>query len=175
MSIEPATPQRISIGQSGFSLLEVLIALVILSVGLLGLAAMQAEGLRGSSYAMQRTEVVRVVNDIADRMRANQGGLVQTAGVIPYEITASAPGTAGQTLNCADAPSVVALDCNATNMALHDLWNWKQAIAALNPGDRLQMRGSIARNAAIANRFTITVTWVDRTNANNTVLLDVQY
>ena len=155
----------------GFSLLEVLIALVILSVGLLGLAAMQAEGLRGSSFALQRTEVVRVVNDLADRMRANAGGLAS------YVIAQSNDGSAGQNLNCADAPSTVALDCTAAQMAAHDIWNWKQAILALNPADRLQMRGQVTASTVVgaANRYVIEVTWVDRVGSNNEVELDVQY
>ncbi|MEM7251173.1 MAG: type IV pilus modification protein PilV [Pseudomonadota bacterium] len=153
--------------ERGFSLLEVLIALVILSVGLLGLAAMQAEGLRGSSYALQRNDVVGVVNDIADRMRANIGGLAS------YVVGSTDDGSAGQNLNCADEPGQVAADCTAAQMALHDVWEWKQDISGLNPADRLQMRGRIAANGT--NRYIIEVTWVDRAAANNEVELDVQF
>ena len=64
---------------AGFSLIEVLVALVILSVGLLGLAALQAEGLRGSSTAKFRFHAVRLMGDIADRMRANEAGLADYA------------------------------------------------------------------------------------------------
>jgi type IV pilus assembly protein PilV len=53
--------------QKGFTLLEVLIGLVILSVGLLGLAAMQITFLRGNSFSIEMTEATSVVrNKIED-------------------------------------------------------------------------------------------------------------
>lgn len=55
----------------GFSLLEVLVALVILSVGLLGLAALQARSLQFNQDAYVRTQATLLAYDIIDRMRAN--------------------------------------------------------------------------------------------------------
>jgi type IV pilus assembly protein PilV len=59
--------------QRGFTLLEVLIALLVLSIGLLGLAALQTTGLRSNQMASMRTLVSQFAYDISDRMRANQG------------------------------------------------------------------------------------------------------
>ncbi len=56
----------------GFSLLEVLISLIILSVGLLGLAAMQAGTLKMNHGAYQRTQATLLAYDMLDRMRANR-------------------------------------------------------------------------------------------------------
>ena len=68
---------------SGFSLIEVLVALLILSVGLLGLAGLQSRGLRESNSALLRSQAVQYAEDILDRMRANR------ANALEYNITLS--------------------------------------------------------------------------------------
>jgi len=57
---------------AGFSLLEVLIALLVLSVGLLGLAALQANTLQFNQSAYLRSQATSLAYDMADRMRANR-------------------------------------------------------------------------------------------------------
>jgi type IV pilus assembly protein PilV len=63
--------------QQGFTLLEVLIALLVLSIGLLGLAALQTTGLRSNQMATMRTLATQLAYDMTDRMRANPAGLAQ--------------------------------------------------------------------------------------------------
>ena len=141
-------------GTSGFSIIEVLVALVILSVGLLGLAALQAEGLRGTSAAIQRTTAVSYASDIADRMRANNSGLAN------YVVSRSDKALKGRSLTCGDdhvsGNPVNAKTCTATDMAQHDLFKWKAEL-----GDRYE--GLIESSADAENRYTITVFWTDRT------------
>ncbi len=57
---------------NGFTLLEVLIALLVLSIGLLGLAALQAHTLKVNHGALQRTQATFLAYDIIDRLRANR-------------------------------------------------------------------------------------------------------
>ena len=59
----------------GFTLLEVLIALLVLSIGLLGLAALQTTGLRANQMASMRTLATQFTYDITDRMRSNPAGV----------------------------------------------------------------------------------------------------
>ncbi len=61
--------------QSGFSLLEVLISLFVISVGLLGLGSLQVTSLKGAANAHSRTTATMYAMDIADRMRANPLGV----------------------------------------------------------------------------------------------------
>jgi type IV pilus assembly protein PilV len=61
--------------QTGFTLLEVLIALLVLSIGLLGLAALQTTGLRSNQMASMRTLATQFTYDITDRMRSNPAGV----------------------------------------------------------------------------------------------------
>lgn len=59
-------------GERGFTLVEALVALVVLSVGLLGIAALYVETLRAGRTSLHRTQAVTLASDIADRMRANR-------------------------------------------------------------------------------------------------------
>jgi type IV pilus assembly protein PilV len=57
--------------EQGFSLIEVLVAIVVLSIGLLGLAALQLSGLRVGQSSFYRAQAAQFATDMADRMRAN--------------------------------------------------------------------------------------------------------
>jgi type IV pilus assembly protein PilV len=56
---------------SGYTLVEVLVALIVLSIGMLGIAALYLESLRASRSALLRTEAVTLAADLADRIRSN--------------------------------------------------------------------------------------------------------
>ncbi len=60
----------------GFTLLEVLVAMVVLSVGLLGLSGLQTSSLRNNHSAFLRSQATLVSNDIIDRMRANRDSAI---------------------------------------------------------------------------------------------------
>lgn len=84
--------------QSGFTLLEVLIALLVLSIGLLGLAALQTTGLRSNQMASMRTLATQFTYDITDRMRSNPVGVANGEYVVSRTTTPSstiAPWTGG--------------------------------------------------------------------------------
>jgi type IV pilus assembly protein PilV len=55
----------------GVSLLEVLVAIVVLSIGLLGLAGLQASGMRVGQSSIHRSQAAQLAYDMVDRMRAN--------------------------------------------------------------------------------------------------------
>ena len=57
--------------QTGFTLIEILVTVIVLSIGLLGLAGLQAASLRFNSTAYQRSQATTLAYDIVDRMRAN--------------------------------------------------------------------------------------------------------
>ena len=61
--------------QHGFTMVEVLVTLVILAVGLLGLAGLQATSLRNTESAYQRSQAAILAYDMLDRMRANSAGV----------------------------------------------------------------------------------------------------
>ena len=62
--------------QSGITLIEVLVTLLITTVGLLGVAALQLSALKTTSDSAQRSQVVWLMQDLIERMRANPDGEV---------------------------------------------------------------------------------------------------
>ena len=77
--------------QQGFSLIEVLIAILILAIGLLGMAHMQASGMRSTHGAYLRTQATILASDILDSMRAN----ATAARAGNYDVALGGNGTAG--------------------------------------------------------------------------------
>jgi type IV pilus assembly protein PilV len=105
--------------QSGFSLVEVLIALVIMSVGMLGIATLFVQSMQAGRTSMFRHHAVTLAGDVADRIRANP-----RAG-IAYQGQAADSG-------CVATGN----DCNAAEMAANDIFLWDQQVAdSLPNGD----------------------------------------
>ncbi len=72
--------RRHSIGSAGFTLIEALVALLVLSIGLLGVAAMQLEALQGAHAAYQRSIASLAAQDVQERLWAE---VAQNPGVPP--------------------------------------------------------------------------------------------
>ncbi|MHB8405182.1 MAG: type IV pilus modification protein PilV [Gammaproteobacteria bacterium] len=136
---------------AGFSLLEVLIALVILSVGLLGIAALISTALKSNDSAYIRTQATTLAYNIIDRMRAN----LPAANNLGYNVTmpASAVTTASPPVDTCTVGS-----CSTAQLATNDLTQWEYDLATRLP----QGRGAIAATTAagIVN-VTVTVLWND--------------
>ncbi|MBI3562268.1 MAG: type IV pilus modification protein PilV [Gammaproteobacteria bacterium] len=102
----------------GATLLEVMIAMVIFAVGMLGLAGLQISGLRDSGNAEKRTEATIIVNDLIERMRAN------VVAVTAFDYTsinfASINCSTPPTPYCEDSSSGAAATCTSAQMATFD-------------------------------------------------------
>jgi type IV pilus assembly protein PilV len=98
---------------SGFSLIEVLIALVVFSVGLLGVAGLQVSGLRANHSSALRSQTTYLAYDMADRMRANLQGVNDGN----YNNLSGVPGD----------PGCVSSGCTPALMAQDDLREWNLA------------------------------------------------
>ncbi len=133
--------------QNGFTLIEVLITLLILSIGLLGLAGLQMTALKLNDSAERRSQATILAYDILDRMRANRAEAESGA----YNIDTSA--TTPTAASCAGASS----DCSATEMKDYDLYEWSQALAQRLPSGN----GVISTNGSTPPTVTIQVQWND--------------
>ena len=71
--------------QQGITLLESLVALLVLSIGLLGTAHLMATGIKQTNGSFARTQATYIAENMAERMRANPGALVGPAGSFHYE------------------------------------------------------------------------------------------
>jgi type IV pilus assembly protein PilV len=110
----------------GMSLVEVLVALVVLSVGMLGIAVMFVQSVRSSRTAILRTQAVNLVSDMADRVRANANAQ-QAYDIDEY-------GGAPSVQSCApDTEIGTGINCNIEQLAEDDLARWQRAVRSALP------------------------------------------
>jgi type IV pilus assembly protein PilV len=135
----------------GFTLIEVLVALVVLAVGMLGLAVLLVEGLQGSRSAIEHTQAVNLAADIAERMRSNR------AAAASYD---TAEGTPEPRVDaaCEDADG----PCDPRAMAGHDLRRWLDDVATTLPDGQGVVE--VERRTADSSRGIVTIRWA-RTGA----------
>ncbi|WP_019866222.1 type IV pilus modification protein PilV [Methylovulum miyakonense] len=123
---------------TGFTLVEVLIAMLLLAGGLLGMAALQATSLGNNQDAYNRSQATEFAYDIADRMRAN------SLGIATY--TTIAPESAVENADC-----LITTGCSPADMAQTDLAQWNAMVSTLPLG-----QGTIAIAGGV---YTITIIW----------------
>ena len=113
------TEIRADKNQRGFSLVEVLIALIIMSVGMLGIAGLYVQSMQAGRTSLFRHHAVTLAGDVADRIRANPTAGIAYAGI-------------GGDNNCVGA----GIDCDEVQMAFNDIFLWdQQAAESLPNGD----------------------------------------
>jgi type IV pilus assembly protein PilV len=169
----PASPQTIptqragqggrtsaGAGQSGFTLVEILIALLVLSIGLLGLAGLQTAGLRANHSANLRTQATLLAYDMTDRMRANWEGYKEGFYDDP---------------SASENEACLSTGCGPQDMAEHDMWEWGERIAITMPqgagivclddsaddGDDLASDGCGNNGALNDSIYAVKIWWAD--------------
>ena len=146
--------------QRGFSMIEVLVSVLVTSVGLVGMAGMQVTSKRAGHEAIQRTTATAMAMDILERMRSNPQALASYATA----------GLGGSTIETEPTPKCTNDNteiCNALQLAAHDLWEWERAIdgasetrlldeVEISTGGLLNPTGCIA---VTGNMVTVTMAW----------------
>ena len=136
----------------GFTLIEVMIALVVLAIGMLGLASIQAVGLQNNATAYMRTLAMQSAYNMADMIRTANGtdGTVTATYNNVTSTLGSAPASCIQ--NDTSLP-----DCSSSAMAAFDIYQWKERLADILPSGR----GAVTRTTDI---YEIKIMWdEDRT------------
>ena len=142
--------------QSGTTLMEVLVSLLVLSFGMLGMAGVQGVSLRGNQAAYYRTMATNFSGDIVERMRANLAAV--DAG--SYDNVAG-----GATASC-----FTVAGCTGAQMAAQDVLDWTTSVAAALPLgtavvclDSTPTDGTAAANACdgAGNIYAIKLWWDD--------------
>ncbi|MBT8087120.1 MAG: type IV pilus modification protein PilV [Gammaproteobacteria bacterium] len=131
---------RHSLSVCGFSLIEVLIALIIMSVGMLGIAGLYVQGMQAGRTSVFRHNAVTLAGDVADRIRVNPAaGVTYAAGV-------------GADKNCVNG----GVDCSPADMAQHDISLWEQQAERSLPNGAVQVNRD---ELTTPPTYEITVTW----------------
>ena len=140
--------------QRGFSLVEVLIALIIMSVGMLGIAGLYVQSMQAGRTSLFRHHAVTLAGDVADRIRANPTAEVAYTGV-------------GVDFSCVAA----GINCNPVEMASHDILLWD------GQADESLPNGTVVvafDNTTAPPTYTIAVGWDEPgENLNYTIVIPV--
>lgn len=107
----------------GFTLLEVLVAVVVFSIGLLGLASLQVMGYRLNHDSLLRTMATIQANDMADRMRTNVAATALGA-TSPYNNPSKAATGNPNCLGKDSSGNNADVSCTAEEMAGQDFYEW---------------------------------------------------
>lgn len=178
--MQPMTKKRIR----GVSMIELLVAVLVMGIGVLGITGLQMVSLQNNRSALQRSEAVQLAYDMMDRIRTNRGN-------------GAVPGIAYDGIDIGDAPpgfqNCLAANCSTAQMVSFDITTWKCALggfdgdaactaavaanalfdSSVQPGLPLG-DGSISVNGA-TGVITITVQWQPANTPNPlTVTIDSQ-
>jgi type IV pilus assembly protein PilV len=155
-------------GQTGVGLLEVLIALLIFSTGMMGLLSTQLAGKKAGYEATQRSIATALARDILERVQANPGQIsgyvVNNAG--DQENPLSIPAT-----NCEQE------DCTPVQLAAFDLWQWESLLLGVsekqggsNVGGLVSPRACIFRESGVFDEsggVSVAISWLGVTSARD--------
>ncbi len=151
----------------GFTLLETLIAFIVLTIGLLGAIALQASAKKASYDSLQRSAALALGNDIIQRIRANDTVNVVTA----YNKTITSEDEISSVTTCFNST------CSDVQIAAFDLEEWKKAIKAQNnTGGLADATVCIRPTLSLGNEvdLQVIVTWegrqeISQITANNAI------
>ncbi len=127
--------------QIGSSMLEVMVTIIIVGVGLLGVAAMQANSVKYLRIANQRSEAVQLAYDLGDRMRSNGAALSK------YVLTDSSNPS---------ATSCKSTSCTAEQLANRDLYEWTNDLKNRLNGGRAILSTTLVNTQTV---YDLTVIW----------------
>jgi type IV pilus assembly protein PilV len=146
----------------GFTLIEVLVSLVVLSIGLLGMAKLMLLSSRSNDSAYLRSQATSLAYEILDNMRANRQEATSqpTYNTLRTALatTAAPPGTI----------CIGAAGCNSTQLATFDVYEWKLRLNTASglPGALPNGQGSVV-TATVGSQTTVTIQvfWDDTVGA----------
>ena len=128
----------------GFTLIEVLIAMVVLSIGMLGIAGLYVHSMQAGRTSLFRHHAITLVGDVAERIRAN-----------PRAAVAYAAG--GVNNNCVNG----GIDCTPPQMAANDIFLWDLQAADMLPNGVIAVNFADPAPGVTPPIYTITVTWTE--------------
>ncbi len=149
---------RMTPAQRGITMVESLVALVVLSIGLLGIASLYVTSLRTGRTALIRTQAVSLVSDLGDRIRANSRA--STTAPAAYDLATY--GGAPATHTCVAAGN----NCSANELAEDDLASWLDNVNAVLPGPAARVVVT-AGAPGLPDQYDIQLTWQEASETFN--------
>lgn len=154
--------------QRGVSLIEVMMAVLIFSIGLIGLAGLMVMATRSNHAAYLRTQVVFLANTMANRMSANPAGIWNGSYNLTYPVAAAAPG-------CGSGSP-----CDPAGLASHDAQLWSTQLQTFLPNPSATIAcsgvgsagynpsGQLNRRPPYGGTCSMTISWSERAAGDQT-------
>lgn len=155
------SPLNMGSRQRGAGLIEVLVAILILAIGLLGMAGMTASSIKFNQMSRMRGTGVLLVNDLAERARVNVLGF-DAGGYDRADKQYSFSPTLTSESGCSD---LGANKCTAGDLATYDVNQWLKNIRARLPGGDAFIQTSVTKDA---RTMDIWLMWTEATESTNT-------
>lgn len=147
------------IRERGFSMIEVLVTLLIISLALLGTAGLQAYSMRLNQGGQFRTQAVFLVSDLAERIEANKAA--------SYEMTWDFAASGAYDISGSNPQDCLNASCSSANLATFDKWQWQRRVG--DPNVLPQSSWTVTRAVVgTLSTYTIVVSWVDRLSTPGT-------
>lgn len=147
----------------GFSLVEVMVALIVLSVGLLGIAKIEAVALSSITVANGRSLAAIEAASLADSMHVNRGFWASAAAGAQVISVSGAAVTNSPATPAPDCTFGANAPCTAAGLAAYDLTTWANNLNALLPNDQ----ATITCNTSDPVDCLVTITWTEQAVAMN--------
>ena len=153
----------------GFTLVELLVTVVILAIGLLGMAGLQTTGLSANQSAYHRSQATIAISDIIDRMRSNATGVTNDAYVADGNTLTVNTSSTITDQECIDNTA----GCTPAELATHDIAQWARYFSTTdgNIPTLPNASGAIARTGS---NYTATITWEEITWNSEGTLKEAQ-
>jgi len=153
--------------QKGYGLIEILVSMLVLAIGLLGVAGLQTQSIRFNHEAYLRTQATVLAHDIIDRMRVNRTTAIDTD---KYKFA----------LNDSPLASVTSCEiaeCIASDIAVYDFAQWRADIASSLPNGKGAVTPIDRVGAQTWREFTVQISYDSASTDSNassptTVTLD---
>lgn len=138
-------------GQSGFSMLEILITLVVVATALLGTAGLQLYAMKVGKNSEMRTHAILLASDLAERMEANKPAAILAL------YAASSAAAVSSVMDCS------ASACNSDNLAEFDLSEWEAAVQNTLPQSNWNVIATVSGTPpTVVASYDIRIGWADR-------------
>lgn len=139
--------------QRGVSLIEALVALLVLALGVMGMAGVQTRTLVESRTTNARSAAIQMAEDLLDRMQANVEVRQSNPAINPYVVGWGTPATTTNCFNTGTTP----LQCTGQQLAEFDLQQWKATLSSLLPnGD-----ARVFRSTTDPSQFGVLIGWTE--------------
>ena len=150
------------------TLIEVLVAVFVMSIAMLGIARLQVTSKRANFESVQRTDAVMLAQSLIERIRANSG-----------QLTVYTNAGAGRTINLSTADNIAATNCTSAvcsgaTLATYDLYEFRQALSGVAEASNGNLTGGLVEPtvcitgpATSPGALTLAIAWRGMTELSN--------